>query len=154
MLVFFGAGSKINRQQRSQLTQALRAENGALSSSRPNSGGHWKVVCLHFSHEHRACTCLPHLSYSPLSQTLFVILTLWCHVLIFVKPLLYFCAPSSAFASSNILYAFSSLCFLTTPASGDAPFLATRTLGDACRHFESLSFISLSLGVALRVGRR
>ena len=40
MLVFFGAGSKINRQQRSQLAQALRTENGASSSSHPDSGGH------------------------------------------------------------------------------------------------------------------
>jgi len=34
------------------------------------------VACLHFSYERRACTCLPHLSHSPLSQTLSVTLTL------------------------------------------------------------------------------
>ena len=89
------------------------------------------MVCLHFSYEHKACTCSPHLSHSPLSQTLLVILTLWCHVLISVTPLLYICALSSAFTSSNILCAFPPLCFLATPMSGDAPFLAMRTLGDA-----------------------
>ena len=88
------------------------------------------MVCLHFPYEHRACICLSHLSHSPLSRTLFVTLTLWCHVLISITPL-YFSTLSSTFASFNILCAFPPLCFLATPVSGDAPFLATRTLGDA-----------------------
>jgi len=88
------------------------------------------VVCLYFSYEHRTCICSPHLSHTPLSRTLFVILTLRCHVLISVTPLLHLCALSSTFASSNILCAFPPLCFLATPVSGDTPFPATRTLGD------------------------
>ena len=40
MFVSFSAGSKINRQQRSLLAQALRSENGALSSFCLDSGGH------------------------------------------------------------------------------------------------------------------
>ena len=132
MFASFGAGSKINRQRRSQLTQALRAENIASSSSPPDSEGHWKVACWRLSCEPRACTCSPHLFHLPLSRTILVILTLWCHALISVT-LLHFCTLSSTFASFNILCVFPSLCFLATPTSGDAPFLATRMLGDACR---------------------
>jgi len=102
------------------------------------------VVCLHFSYEHRACTCSPHLSHSPLSQILLVILTLWCHVLISVTPLLYFCALSSAFASSNILCAFPPLCFLATPLSWRRVLIlsATRTWRN---RFVALSALSTRL---------
>jgi len=40
MFISLGAGSKINQQRRSQLARALRAESGASSSSRADSGGH------------------------------------------------------------------------------------------------------------------
>ena len=43
---------------------------------------------------------------------------------------------------------------LATRMFGDGAFLATRTFDDACRDFESLSFISLPLGLALQVGIR
>ena len=107
---------------------------------------------MHFSYEPRACTCLLHLPHSPLSPTLFVILTLApCFEFCNVAP--YFCTLSSAFASSNMLCALRPLCFFATPTFGDPPFLATHTLGDACRHFESLSFISLPLDLTPQVGK-
>ena len=146
------------------------------------------MVCLHFSYEHRACTCLPHLSHSSLSQTLSVTLTLApyfgsckrrsfisAHSRLHSLPLAC-CARSLRCVWEGLFYlyrvstlkgrpALGVLCvsdtrdshmamptfggvpsmaasylgdacvwrcaFLATPTLDDAPFLVTRTFGDA-----------------------
>ena len=70
------------------------------------------------------------ISFTFISNSICNINSLVSCVLLSVTPL-HFCTLSPTFASFNILCTFPSLCFLETPASGDAPFPATPALGDA-----------------------
>ena len=80
------------------------------------------MACLYLSYEHRARTCLPHLSHSPSSPTLFVILTL--------VPCIDFCNAAPLFLHTFVYIRFfkhtvhvSSVMFLGGACVWRCPFL-------------------------------